>query len=235
MKKGLIGAVVGVSIVLVLCGLGWLATWTTSTLENASLRRSLEEQSSSLAAVQARVKELESEKLDMEKMLQQKNTAIETASAKVTKLESDLAQAKSAPSKDRFFFYYAPKVKPQSFGVDKLDQYLANYKWPLGKYQLNVFDCSEMAAYLEWRLENEGFNTLIATGKSPDGKATKHAWLMVETSAGSYMPVEPTTVSVVRWSDPYFANYFTYERILKDIHEALALSDTEFDWWNSTG
>lgn len=130
----------------------------------------------------------------------------------------------------RFDFYY---VKPnQRYGVDELDNYLKSWKWAL-PYQEDSFDCSEMSACLERDLENEGFHTVIVTGNSPFSSG-KHAWLLVETSVGKYMPVEATNRQVVYWESPYFDNYFKHDHRFETIQEALAYNPTDFDWWNAT-
>jgi hypothetical protein len=48
------------------------------------------------------------------------------------------------------------------------------------------------------------------------------------------MPVEATTRQVVWWEDPSFNNYFVYDREFETIQDALAYSQTEFDWWYAT-
>jgi len=130
----------------------------------------------------------------------------------------------------KFSFYY---VKPdeQKFGVYNLDDELAGLEW-LHPYQENVFDCSEMSAYLEWHLENEGWHVKIVIGDSPSGSGY-HAWLLVETSEGKYMPVESTYIGVVWWENPDFDNYFEYAHNFETIQDAIDYSESEFDWWNS--
>jgi hypothetical protein len=127
----------------------------------------------------------------------------------------------------RFDFYY---VKPkQKYGVDELADWLGRWEW-LKPYQAGVFDCSEMSAYTEWKLENEGWHTLIIVGNCPFATG-KHAWLLVETSTGKYMPVESTDISVVMWADPNFDKYFEYDHQFETIQQALAYNQSEFDWW----
>lgn len=127
----------------------------------------------------------------------------------------------------RFDFYY---VKPeQKFGVYDLEDEIDGLEW-LHPYQEGVFDCSEMSAYLEWWLENEGWHAKIVVGDSPFGSG-RHAWLLVETSKGKYMPVEPTNIEVVWWDDPHFDNYWVYDYKFETILDALDNSETEFDWW----
>lgn len=129
----------------------------------------------------------------------------------------------------KFYFYY---VKPeQKYGVYDLSDWLSRWEW-IRPYQEGVFDCSEMSAYLECKLENEGWHTVIITGNCPFASG-KHAWLLVEVEADKYMPVESTTMSVVWWDSTYFDNYFTYEHEFETIQDALGYSETEFDWWKS--
>ncbi|MDH5793724.1 MAG: hypothetical protein OEZ18_04075 [Candidatus Bathyarchaeota archaeon] len=105
-----------------------------------------------------------------------------------------------------------------------------DWKW-IEPYQEGVFDCSEMSAYLERKLENEGWHMKIIVGDSPFGSG-RHAWLLVETSVDKYMPVESTDMAVVLWDSAYFDNYFKYDHAFEKIQDALKYSETEFDWWN---
>jgi len=127
------------------------------------------------------------------------------------------------------FSYYYVYPAEQKFGVYNLDDELYGLEW-LHPYQEGVFDCSEMSAYLEWYLENEGWHTIIIAGDSPFGSGY-HAWLLVECEEGKYMPVESTNIEIVWWDDPYFDNYFAYDYEFETIDDALAYSETEFDWW----
>lgn len=134
----------------------------------------------------------------------------------------------SAYEEVRFYFYYD---KPeQKFGVYELRDEIAGMTWDK-PYQENVFDCSEMSASLERSLENKGWHTIIVVGNSPFDSGYRHAWLLVETTSGKYMPVESTTIRVVWWEDPNFDNYFKYDQSFETIQDALAWSQTGFDWW----
>jgi hypothetical protein len=144
--------------------------------------------------------------------------------------ENEIQAQEEEIERAKFQFYYASLTK-QRYGVSDLEEYLDRWQWTEGAYVAGEFDCSEMSAYLEWKLENEGYNTLIVTGDSPFDPG-KHAWLLVETSVGGYMPVEATTYSIVYWWDPYFDNYFVYDHEFENIQEALDYSPNEFDWWN---
>jgi len=146
-------------------------------------------------------------------------------------LQSEIARLQQAAEENKFEFYYADLAK-QRYGVDDLQEYLDRWEWVEGSYVQGSFDCSEMSAYIEWRLENEGYHTRIVCGKSPWGSGY-HAWLLVETSVGKYMPVEATAYDMVSWYSSYFNNYFKYDRSFETIQDALAYSQSEFDWWNT--
>ena len=129
----------------------------------------------------------------------------------------------------QFSFYY---LKPkQKFGVYDLDEELDDIRW-IKPYQEGVFDCSEMSAFLERHLENEGWHAKIILGDSPSDSG-RHAWLLVETSEGKYMPVESTNIEVVWWENPYFDNYWEYDYEFETIQEAIDYYESEFDWWKS--
>ena len=87
-----------------------------------------------------------------------------------------------------------------------------------------------MSAYLEMRLENEGYHTIIVAGESPfsDGR---HAWLLVETNEERYMPVEATEWKIIYWQDPCFDNYFEYDHEFETIQDALDYNYEEYNWW----
>lgn len=144
--------------------------------------------------------------------------------------QSEIQALEEEVERAEFQFYYASLAK-QRYGVSDLEEYLNRWEWTEGAYVADEFDCSEMSAYLEWKLENEGYNTVIVTGDSPFGVG-KHSWLLVQTSTEGYMPLESTTYSIVYWWDVYFDNYFEYDHQFESIQEALAYSPNEFDWWN---
>ena len=146
----------------------------------------------------------------------------------VLSVELNLAERQAQMNK--FQFYYASLCK-QRYGVDDLETYLDRWQWIEGTYVSGKFDCSEMSAYIEWRLENEGYHTIIAVGQSPSNPEARHAWLLVETSSDKYMPVEATQYTLVKWDNPYFDQYFTYDHTFETIQDALAYDESGFDWW----
>lgn len=132
----------------------------------------------------------------------------------------------------KFQFYYAAKCK-QRFGVDDLLSYLNRWRWTEGAYIRNEFDCSEMSAYLEWRLENEGYNTIIVIGNCPWEPAVKHVWLLVEESEGHFIPVEATQYKIISQANPYIDLYYEYDFSFDTIYDALNHNYDEFNWWEN--
>ena len=143
-------------------------------------------------------------------------------------MDETISKLEETIEKATFSFYYVPTEK--KYGADDLQEYLQSRIWREDIAAEREFDCSKMSAYLEWRLENQGYHTVIVSGNSPDGSG-RHAWLLVETNVGGYTPVEATTRNIVDRSSPYYDNYFKYELYFETIQEALSYSSTEFKWW----
>jgi len=157
-----------------------------------------------------------------ETQLNQQQQTIETVNAQNANL---IQQADTA----KFTFYYA-SLGEQRYGIAGLEECLNRWKWARGTYKADEFDCSEMGAYLEWKLEDEGYHTIIIGGDSPI-LLGEHIWLLVELEEGHYIPVEPTTHRIIYWNDPHFDGYFIYDYEFETIHDALRVDPTEFDWW----
>jgi len=198
--------------------------------DNDSLEDQVSDLQTDKSNLQSQVHTLQSENGDLQSEVDFLQSEVADLEWEISDLEWEISYLQQTAEGNKFEFYYASLAR-QRFGVDDLDEYLDRWKWVEGSYVKGVFDCSEMSAYIEWRLENEGYHTYIACGESPWGGGY-HAWLLVETSEGAYMPVEATEYDVVWWSDLYFDNYFEYDYLFETIHDALDYSHDEFDWWN---
>jgi len=130
---------------------------------------------------------------------------------------------------ETYYSFYYVKPEEKKLGVYNLDEELNGLEWT-EPYQAGVFDCSEMSACLEWFLENRGWHVKISRGDTPFDSG-KHAWLIVETSEGKYMPVESTTLEVVWWSDSNFDGYWEYDDRFETIQEAIDYCESGYDWW----
>ncbi len=185
---------------------------------------------SDLQECRAEVQSLSSNIEGLQGVIAQQEAEIEERAAEIELKDSQIAGLEAEVESTRFEFYYASLSK-QRYGYNDLVDYLAEWKWINRVYTEDEFDCSEMSAYLEWKLENEGYHTLIVAGASPSSDG-RHAWLLVQIGEGEYMPVEATVFSVVyRW-DPHYNEYFVYDHAFETIQEAIAYGPDEYDWWN---
>ena len=88
--------------------------------------------------------------------------------------------------------YYTDIHKYGTGSLEDLKELLDHFCWTRANDE-EVFDCSEMAAYMEWYLENHGFDTIIATNYTEH-----HAWVVVKhlkSKEGKYRdyPIEVIT------------------------------------------
>ena len=120
------------------------------------------------------------------------------------------------------------------------------------KYEVDVFDCSESSAYLEWALETAGFDAEIASGPTPwDTTSGYHAWVIVHTEEYK-VAVEATALTgkhylgylywnripgVVYSQDRFidgWENYYDgYDETYKNIYYAIRddYATEQWDWW----
>ncbi len=102
-------------------------------------------------------------------------------------------------------------------------------------YACSSFDCSEMAAYIEWKLECHNVTAQIATKDDwEDGYG--HAWVIVPLRGGNNLAIEPT-ISAMEGSlgaemITYDPKYFVCDHLFEDIYEASEFFGIgEWDWW----
>ena len=135
---------------------------------------------------------------------------------------------------------------------EELCQFLTyEFVLPTG-YKLNVFDCSESAAYLEWALENAGFDAYIATGPAPSNPAGGyHAWVIAYPE-GYRVAIEATALTgeykllylfagripgIIYGDDPLipgWENYYEgFDNLFQNIYLAVRNYGTlrEWNWW----
>ena len=135
-------------------------------------------------------------------------------------------------AQENTYALYYDSLKKRRYGVNYLQECLDRWQWIKSAYEEHVFDCSEMSAYLEMKLENEGFHTIMAWGESPNGDGY-HTWLLVETSPEKYMPLEATSVKMINSSHKYYDKYFEYDNTFESIQEALEYYYEDYNWWES--
>jgi len=122
-------------------------------------------------------------------------------------------------------------------------------------YELGTFDCSEASAYLEWALENAGFDAYIVVGLTPlDPSSGKyHAWVIAYTEdhklaldamafvggTGGWwyrgIPRFSSGVSgVILRNDPGWENFYNgYDYSYENIYECIRSYKgvEEWNWW----
>lgn len=82
-------------------------------------------------------------------------------------------------------------------------EFLADWEYS-SKYSFGSFDCSDMAQYIHYMLEHEGYNaTMLGIYRK---NRTDHMWVVVEHPKGGYCAIEPTcdmenSVGLVQYAD----------------------------------
>ncbi len=108
-------------------------------------------------------------------------------------------------------------------------------------YQEDLFDCSEMAAFIEWYLEGHGVDTVIVTGKHDQpynvsiggfeyaNNSGDHAWVVANLSERRIL-VEPTLARIVPEA---LEQYYSPDGAYDDIYDVVGSSRSadEYDWW----
>ncbi len=149
-------------------------------------------------------------------------------------------------------YYSAGTFTKHSNTFNELSEFLTfEFVLPRG-YEESVFDCSESSAYLEWALENAGFNAVIAVGRTPwDTTSGRHAWVIAYT-ADYRVAIEATTLTgeynwaylfigrvpgIVYGKDsliPGWENYYEgYDKSYRNIYYAIRDfgAGYEWNWW----
>jgi len=149
--------------------------------------------------------------------------------------------------------YYSTYAFPHhSNTYEELSSFLLwEFELPTG-YKVGIFDCSESAAYLEWALENAGFNADIAVGPTPWNPASgRHAWVIAHPE-GYRVAIEATALTgeynllyffagripgIIYGDDlliPGWENYYEgYDNLFKNIYQAIRYHEIteEWNWW----
>jgi len=127
-----------------------------------------------------------------------------------------------------------------------------NFRVP-HRYQENRFDCSEMAAYLEWLLENGGFKAWICIREAANAKKDNsgHAWVIALDRKGTKAAIEPTAFitptddlvtaqfksfslldkAIILPDSERYREYMNYDHYYESIYEIPKQLFSEFDWW----
>ena len=129
--------------------------------------------------------------------------------------------------------YYTPQNSTKTF--TDLVQFIDDFEYPRKlnwDNPLDIFDCSESSAYLEYKLEEGGFDAAIAIDN-------RHAWVIVrditrDNKTKDYS-IEATTLVISH----YKARYRSHNKVFEDIYEAtdgyffFKHRYYEFNFWDS--
>lgn len=99
--------------------------------------------------------------------------------------------------------------------------FLASYlEWRI-PYQYGIFDCTEMAAAIEWLAENTGHDARVTC-------SALHCWVQIQLEDGNYYYYEAVQLA---WVDD--GGYHEHPYVFENIAEALAFGPWEgqFGWW----
>jgi len=186
----------------------------------------LEEENRNLSL---KVQTLELEKKELEQK-------VEELEGKISVLNHIINELKKVPEG-----YYETDFFPDHNNTAEELKNFLKYEFELPhKYEEGVFDCSEIASYTEWALEDAGFDAYIAEGiyEGKEGKIG-HAWVIVRVG-GQEFYVDP---SVMRKDDdrtiliPPGGYKVKPSRVYGNIYEAIEddVSIREWDWWDVVG
>ena len=129
--------------------------------------------------------------------------------------------------------YYDADVPHPSHSLMELLYFISEIKYPHA-YEEHVFDCSESAAFLEWYLENHGYDAVIVVGTNENQNV--HAWVRVKnlTNASGCA----ATIDIDRHKDStYFAlpgfSFNADKTHYDDIFAACKAYGqcSEWNWW----
>lgn len=185
-------------------------------------------------------------------ILQGRMSALQSSYNRLEAEKSELQRLLDQYEKVPHDYYSSGVFSQHSNTYEELAQFLTfEFVSPTG-YKLNVFDCSESAAYLEWALEIAGFDAHIATGHTPwEPSSGYHAWVIAHTEeykvaieatalTGEYYLLYLFTGRVpgIVYSDdslmPGCENYYKgYDNLFQNIYQAIRNRGTteEWNWW----
>ena len=115
-----------------------------------------------------------------------------------------------------------------------ISEFLTKGKWT-DKYEKGGFDCSQMSAYTEFVLENNGVHAYIVKSDK-----MQHAWVMVETeegliayeSTGRFWMYENRITALKHGSKDYNASFYTEGVRYETIYDVWEDDDEYSGWYN---
>lgn len=224
------------------------ANYNMLQLNFSSLQSDFQSLTSKYDTLESEYKSLESEHNELKSevsSLRFENNQLELENSDLQRLINEYERVPHSYYSTDTFKYHENTLK-------ELSKFLTSeFKLPRD-YELNVFDCSESSAYLEWALENAGFMAEIIVGPDPSGEAgLDHAWVIVRTS-DYQVAIEATALTTrdryawLSWGripgviygednliDGWENYYEGYDESFKNIYMAIRQFGTgqEWNWW----
>lgn len=135
-------------------------------------------------------------------------------------------------------YYYSGGFAYHSNTYAELCNFLDYEFQPTLPYERSVFDCTESSAYVEWALENAGFDAKIAGGATPWSQTSGfHSWVIVNTQTQQVAieaTIRPRIVHKDQWDVTTWQNYqHGYYALYENIYEAIRFGGPvwTWNWW----
>jgi len=130
-------------------------------------------------------------------------------------------------------YYNSTQQEQTKIEIEKLEDLLGNIEKQVQfteKYEEDYFDCSEMAVYLEYYLERNGYQASIFASAS-----LEHGWVMV-FSTGGWIPIETTNLFI---PTPTNCEDYSMYSEPEERYDSLGVywdsfhTMSELDWWET--
>jgi len=270
-RKAEAGLIITASVLAFLVFISFLFYTQISTLqiqigtlqsENTELESEVNQKDQQAYSLQTQISNLESQVFSSDVEIEHLENQIFSLNAEIDYLESQVSFLNTEI--DHFEslvalyeniphgYYETNQFRNHANTITELEDFLA-YEFELPtEYEKGVFDCSESSAYLEWALEDAGFNAWIICGPTPwQPESGYHAWVIVYTErytvaieatilSGGFPPILEYLLfgkapGVVYSGDDYEYGYYQgFDERYKNIYQTIKdySSSTEWNWWS---
>jgi hypothetical protein len=137
-----------------------------------------------------------------------------------------IEQSTTAPIPDDYYSQDCKLPTDQS-----MYEYLSNSHW-IDDYEADSWDCSQMASYMEFMLENCGYHVVIREA-DVEGEQYGHAWILVEFKEG-WLAYECTGRYWVYPSEEVGESYNPYSQFVYNpsMYDAGVQYESIYDVWD---
>ena len=121
--------------------------------------------------------------------------------------------------------FIQPIPTEQMIVVAEIERIAEEYPDWSSEYTIGVFDCSEMSAYVSYRLDEIGIENRIVVGER---RGFRHAWVETKDTV-----IECTSLTVYADKTYYFQGQPRWEPSQYRVYEKTTFNGSEWDWWDS--